>query len=103
MPTYVYQVILEDPEEGEEGQIFEWTQKMSDPPLTQHPTTRQPVRRIIQAPHLVTQHSSASDKRKTSDSTLERNGFTKYVKTGDGTYEKTLGSGPKSLDAADPP
>ena len=44
MPVYVYEVITDD---GEEGQIFEVMQKMSDDPLTQHPTTGQPVRRVM--------------------------------------------------------
>ena len=32
-----------------------------------------------------------------SDKNLAAKGFTKYVKAGDGTYEKTAGSGPKKL------
>jgi hypothetical protein len=43
------------------------------------------------------QHSSAADKRKVSDSNLDRLGFTKYQKTGDGRYEKTAGKGPKEI------
>jgi hypothetical protein len=43
------------------------------------------------------QHSDASDKRKLSDSNLDRLGFTKYQKVGDGKYEKTAGVGPKSI------
>ena len=43
------------------------------------------------------QHSDASDKRKVSDSNLDRLGFTKYQKVGDGTYEKTAGAGPKVI------
>ena len=36
---------------------------------------------------------AAADDRK-----LERLGFTKYVKSGDGTYEKVVGKGPNMLD-----
>jgi hypothetical protein len=43
------------------------------------------------------QHSTAADKRKISDSNLDRMGFTKYQKVGDGKYEKTAGEGPKSI------
>jgi hypothetical protein len=31
------------------------------------------------------------------DKKLERLGFTKYVKSGDGTYDKVVGEGPKSI------
>jgi hypothetical protein len=93
MPTYVYEVITDDGE----GQIFEVFQKMSDPPLTHHPTTGQPVRRVIQAPHLPGGYTEAQTKRKLSDANLGKLGFTKYVKSGDGTYEKTAGKGPNQI------
>lgn len=89
MPTYVYQVIQEDGR----GEVFEIVQRMSDPPLTTHPTTGAPVQRIPQAPMIGGEHSTASDKRKLSDSNLERLGFTKYVKSGNG-YDKVAGKGP---------
>ncbi len=44
MPIYVYEVI------GEEGTVrdrFEVVQKMTDQPLTHHPDTGQPVRRVF--------------------------------------------------------
>lgn len=94
MPLYVYEVILED---GEEGQVFEVEQRMSDPPLTHHPTTGQPVRRVITAPNIATRYTSAQDRRRTSDNHLQKHGFTKYVKSGDGTYEKTVGDGPQQI------
>ena len=96
MPTYVYEVVLED---GEPGLMFEVTQSIKDPPLTHHPTTGQPVRRVPQAPHIGGQWSDAAEKRNLSDDNLGKKGFTKYVKTGDGTYEKTTGQGPSQISA----
>src|SRR5690606_31571546 len=98
MPTYVYQVILEG-DDADQGQIFEVDQKMSDPPLTHHPETGQPVRRLITAPNISTRWSPDRNKNMMSDSNLAAKGFTKYVKTGDGSYEKTAGDGPRSVSA----
>ena len=92
MPTYQYEVILED---GEPGQVFEVFQKMSDEPLTEHPTTGQPVRRVICAPHIAGDYAENKMKARVSDAkNLARLGFTKYVKAGDGYYEKRAGDGP---------
>ena len=96
MPTYVYQVITED---GSVGETFEVVQKMADPPLSEHPETGQPVRRIIQPPIIAGKWSESSTRQMLSDKNLDRIGFTKYQKTGDGTYEKRAGSGPPTLDA----
>ena len=94
MPTYVYAVVKPD---GSLGDHFEVVQKMSDEPLTAHPETGAPVRRVPQAPMVGGAHSSAADKKKLSDSNLDRLGFTKYQKVGDGKYEKTAGEGPKTI------
>jgi len=94
MPTYVYAVVKPD---GSLGEHFEVIQKMSDPALTKHPETGAPVQKVLQAPMLGGQHSEAADRRKTSDANLDRLGFTKYQKVGDGKYEKTAGVGPKSI------
>lgn len=94
MPTYVYEVLLDD---GEPGQVFEIEQKMSDPPLTKHPVTGQPVRRVIQAPNIGGSWSESGQKQRLSDSNLAAKGFTKYVKTDKGVYEKTAGAGPKKI------
>ncbi len=92
MPTYVYEVILED---GEPGHRFEVEQRMTDPPLVKHPTTGQPVRRVILPPHIVSDYSETGMQRKMNDEKkLDQLGFTKYVKSGDGTYEKRSGKGP---------
>jgi predicted nucleic acid-binding Zn ribbon protein len=96
MPTYVYEVITED---GDEGQVFEVVQRMSDPPLTRHPTTGQPVRRVITPPQVATRYTSFHEKKTLSNESLASKGFTKYEKSGDGTYVKTAGEGPSSLSA----
>ena len=44
MPTYTYQVISSD---GRGGERFEVPQGMRDDPLTVHPRTGEPVRRVI--------------------------------------------------------
>lgn len=94
MPYYVYEVVLED---DEPGQLFEIWQKMSDEPLTEHPQTGQPVRRVIQPPNIGGRNSAAKEKNRLSDSNLEKHGFTKYVKSGDGEYDKTAGKGPGKI------
>ena len=96
MPTYVYEVILDD---GSGGEAFEVSQPMSDPPLTEHPETHQPVRRVIQPPNLPRKWTDAKEKSALSDRNLADKGFTKYVKTDDGRYEKTTGKGPDSIGA----
>ena len=94
MPVYVYEVILED---GEPGQVFEVVQKMTDEPLTTHPTTGQPVRRIIQAPNIGGKTIDIGNTKNLSDDKLGKLGFTKYVKTDTGKYEKTVGKGPDQI------
>jgi predicted nucleic acid-binding Zn ribbon protein len=96
MPTYVYAVVNAD---GSLGEHFEVVQRMSDAALEAHPETGAPVRRVPQMPYIGGNHTASADKRKVSDSNLERLGFTKYQKTGDGKYEKTAGAGPKSISA----
>jgi len=44
MPTYVYETIPQV--EGEAVQRFEMRQSMKDSPLTQHPDSGRPVRRV---------------------------------------------------------
>ena len=97
MPIYVYEVVLEG-EEDEPGQVFEVMQKMTDPPLTEHPTTGQPVRRVIMVPNLGGKWTDSSmNHRMKDDKKLDQLGFTKYVKQGDGYYEKRAGKGPDTL------
>jgi len=96
MPTYVYQVIKPD---GSEGEIFEVVQKMSEPALTKHPETGEPVQRVITAPNIAGNWSDAASKNKLSDKNLDKLGFTKYQRAGDGTYEKRAGKGPNTISA----
>lgn len=90
MPTYVYQVINDD---GTDGEVFEVVQRMSEPALTKHPETGKPVHRIPQAPAVNTEGSKLSNKN------LDRLGFTKYERAGDGYYEKKSGEGPNAISA----
>jgi len=96
MPTYVYQVIMEDDAEGE---IFEVVQKMSDAPLKKHPESGQPVRRIPAPPIIPGNWSDHATKQKLSNKNLDRLGFTKYERAGDGHYEKKAGQGPNLISA----
>ena len=96
MPTYVYEVIEKD---GSGGERFELVQPMSDDPITLHPETDLPVRRVIQ-PFQITGAASLmkADRALADDSKLEKLGFTKYVKSGDGKYDRVVGKGgPKSI------
>jgi len=45
MPIYVYETIPRNP--GEKPAIYEIEQSMRDKPLTAHPYTGQPMRRVI--------------------------------------------------------
>lgn len=90
MPLYLYQVETDDGS----GEIFEVLQSMSEPPLTTHPETGQPVKRIFGAPNAPRAWTDMHAKSATSDKRLERGGFTKYVKSDAGKYEKVFGSGP---------
>lgn len=89
MPLYVYQVI----DDAGQGEVFEVLQGMNEPPLTHHPDTGQPVRRLLAAPNPIVKSGSGN----LSDNRLERLGFTKYEKAGDGKYQKTAGQGPDLL------
>ncbi|MEQ8785913.1 MAG: FmdB family transcriptional regulator [Pirellulaceae bacterium] len=96
MPIYVYEVITDDGSDGEQFEIF---QNMADDSLTEHPETGQPIRRVLLAPNIGGRWSDASMKKSVGDDKkLERLGFTKYVKSGDGTYEKTVGKGPNMIN-----
>ena len=95
MPTYVYEVL---DAEGNPGERFEVVQLMSDEPLATHPENGQPVRRVFVPFHVAGKHAPMkTDRNLADDKKLERLGFTKYEKSGDGTYDKVVGDGPKSI------
>ncbi|MGH7695322.1 MAG: FmdB family zinc ribbon protein [Gemmatimonadaceae bacterium] len=56
MPTYLYETM---PDDGAATERFEWRQSMRDAPLSAHPETGVPVRRVIVGG---LGHMSASDK-----------------------------------------
>ncbi len=99
MPMYVYEVVRPD---GTAGERFEIEQRMSDAPLETHPETGEPVRRIFLPPHIGAGKWSerAMDRNMGDDKKLEKLGFTKYVKSGDG-YEKVVGKGPSQIKKPD--
>ncbi len=94
MPLYVYEFVLPD---GSGGEQFELLQKMSDAALTKHPDTGKPVRRVFGEPNAPRAWTDSQGAAKISDKNLASKGFTKYVKTGNGSYEKTAGDGPKKI------
>ncbi len=95
MPTYVYGVILSDDDEAV-GETFEVEQGIKEPPLTHHPVTGRPVRRLLCAPFVAGTWSPLKTKKLMSDKSLTDKGFTKYVKTSNG-YEKSAGVGPDRI------
>ena len=95
MPLYIYEVVLSD---GTGGEQFEVLQTMAEAALTAHPETGEPVRRVFGTPNAPRAWTDSQGKAKVSDKNLASKGFTKYVKTGDGTYEKTAGSGPNQIE-----
>lgn len=100
MPIYVYEVITEDNSDGEQFEIF---QNMADAPLTKHPESGKPVRRVFLAPAVGGKWSeSAMGKSVADDKKLDKMGFTKYVKAGDGFYEKRAGKGPDVISRDQP-
>jgi hypothetical protein len=95
MPIYVYEIVKPD---GTGGEKFEIKQHMVDPPLTVHPESGEPVRRVIQPIAIGGNWGEGAMHRKMNDNKrLGELGFTKYVKAGDGVYEKQAGKGPKII------
>lgn len=96
MPTYVYQVILEN---GEEGPTFELDQPASEAALTSHPLTGHEVRRVVLSPNISSKHTPGREKKLTDNKYIENAGFLKYEKdrqTGD--YHKVAGKrGPQKI------
>lgn len=95
MPIYTYQEINED---GTDGEMFDIVRAMSDPPLTEHPETGKPVKRVYKPVHIAGVMNELHSKNRLSDKNLDRLGFTKYQRNGKGHYERTAGKeGPDLL------
>jgi putative FmdB family regulatory protein len=85
MPLYEYAAVGKGCAKCRKG--FEIVQKLVEPKLKKCPACKAPVERVISA---VPVHGKYSTK---SDSKLKDLGLTKYVKTSDGSYERTVGTG----------
>lgn len=100
MPIYVYEIVRED---GQPGEEFEIEQGIKDPALTHHPETGEPVQRIIPRVFAGGMWTESSMQRRVKDDKkLDKLGFTKYVKAGDGVYEKRAGKGPDLITRDQP-
>ena len=84
MPIYEYRC-------GACGHHLEALQKMTEAPLDRCPQCGGPVQRVLSLPSV---HGVGSSKNVLSNKNLADKGFTKYVKAGDGHYEKAAGKGP---------
>lgn len=98
MPTYVYEILGKD--DKPTGRTFEIVQSMKDDALTKDPTTGEPCRRAIVSPAIAGKWSPVKEKNTLSNKNLERLGFTKYERKGNGYMERTAGKqGPRTLRA----
>jgi len=99
MALYSYQVINED---GSPGEVFEVMQSSSDPPLTKHPETGAPVKKLISTPSIAGRHTDRAVKNMLSDNKrLGELGFTKYERSGKGVMERKAGTGGPKIISAD--
>lgn len=92
MPLYVYEIITES---EESGPTFEVLQNLNDLPLTHHPESGLPVRRVLTTATVAGRWTDLKAAKTLSDKNLNAKGFTKYVKGSDGKYEKRVGGGPE--------
>ena len=98
VPIYIYEY-LDDNGEGT-GESFEIVQKMTEDALTEHEGRK--VHRVPTAPNIAGKWSDMKEKSMLSNKNLERLGFTKYEKKGNGYMERTAGrEGPKSISLDD--
>lgn len=98
MPTYVYAYLDKDGNPTDE--CFEVVQSISEDSLKKHEGRK--VQRIPQAPNIAGKWSDIKGKSALSNKNLERLGFTKYEKRGDGYMERTAGkAGPRAISADD--
>jgi predicted nucleic acid-binding Zn ribbon protein len=100
MPIYDYEYL--DKNDEPTGERFEWFQTMAEDALTKHPENGKPCRRAVSAPAIAGKWSDMKTKSALSNENLDRLGFTKYEKRGDGYMERTAGDmGPRELSADD--
>lgn len=94
---YEYEILDKDGQPT--GERFEIHQSMKDDALTKHPETGVPCRRAITAPAIAGKWSDLN-KGTLSNKNLERLGFTKYERKGNGYMERVAGKeGPNSISA----
>lgn len=63
MPTYVYETVTADGKPSPASERFEVSQSIHDAPLTKHPETGKPVRRVIQGFSILGSPSNESTAR----------------------------------------
>ena len=98
MPTYRYKTINDE----EDDEFFEIDQHIKDSPLTKHPISGEPVKRVLNAPSLSLSHASSHEKNTLSNDHLNKHGFTKYEKDHEsGDYYQTVGKNGPSIISAD--
>ncbi|MGL4461408.1 MAG: FmdB family zinc ribbon protein [Planctomycetia bacterium] len=90
MPIYEYEP-TGDPGCPTCREKFEVVQRMADEPLVACPDCGAAVHRVFSTPSV---HGATAGDKITSNKNLAEKGFTKYVKSGDGHYEKVAGKGP---------
>ena len=66
MPTYLYEIL----NGSEPAETFEVDQDFSDSPLTSHPITKEPVRKILSPSSISLKYTDSSEKRVLSDENL---------------------------------
>lgn len=95
MPIYVYEYL--DDQGKPTGEHFETIQSMAEDALTEH--EGRPVHRVPQAPNIAGKWSDMKTKGQLSNENLDRLGFTKYERTGDGEMTRVAGKeGPSKLN-----
>ena len=89
MPLYEYAALSGGCRKCRKG--FEIMQKLAEPKLKKCPECGKPIERVVSAVGVHTKFAMSKSK-------LNDLGMTKYVKTSDGSYERTAGhKGPKLI------
>ncbi|MGA0133829.1 MAG: hypothetical protein ACO3ND_05685 [Opitutales bacterium] len=86
MPLRRYIVIKAD---GTEGELFEADLPADAPDFAVHPVTREPCRRVLEAPTLTVKYGEGAMKQAVSEEKLARAGFRKLEKNGEGGWTQT--------------